>query len=119
MVEYLVDDVVSEQGALVDLALLQRHAVLTDSDLKKLSSTQRARLATISPVVEQDGARPALTPRELEVLDGLRQGLTRRQIAERQFRSENTVRSQVRSLYQKLGAGTLDEALETARRWGL
>lgn len=118
-VEYLVEDVVSGQGELVDLVVLQRHAVLTDSDLQKLPSAQCTRLAAISPVVEQHGARPALTPRELEVLDGLRQGLTRRQIAEQQFRSENTVRSQVKSLYQKLGAGTLDEALGAARRWGL
>lgn len=115
----LIDTVVSGQGALMDLVLLQRHGVLTESDLQRLSDDEAARLATISPVVAQDRPRPALTPREREVLDGLREGLTRKQIAERQFRSENTVRSQVRSLYQKLGAGTLDEALEAARRWGL
>ncbi|SMY12996.1 helix-turn-helix transcriptional regulator [Brevibacterium jeotgali] len=119
MVEYLVEDVVSGQGALVDLALLQRHAVLSDSHLQRLSDAQRARLSRIPPIPTLERPRPTLTPRELEVLDGLRQGLTRRQIAERQFRSENTVRSQVRSLYQKLSAGTLDEALAAARRWGL
>lgn len=119
MVEHLIDDVVSGQGALVDLVLLRRHAILKESHLQRLPDGPRARLTRIPEVHADESTRPTLTPREREVLDGLREGLTRRQIAERQFRSENTVRSQVRSLYQKLSAGTLDEALETARRWGL
>ena len=60
-----------------------------------------------------------LTPREADVLDALRQGLTRAEIAQQQMRSENTVRSQVRSLYRKLEAGSLEEALATARQYGL
>lgn len=119
MVEHLIDDVVSGQGALVDLVLLRRHAILSESHLQRLPEEARARITRIPEARTDAIMRPTLTPREHEVLDGLRDGLTRRQIAERQFRSENTVRSQVRSLYQKLGAATLGEALEAARRWGL
>lgn len=119
MLEYLVDHVISGSGALVDLALLHQHSMLPIAATQRLSDSQIARLAHAAPASTQQSDRPVLTRREAEVLDGLRQRLTRREIADRQFRSENTVRSQVRSLYQKLGAGSLDEALETARRWGL
>lgn len=119
MVDHLIDDVASGQGALVDLVLLRRHAILSDAHMQRLPDEARARIMRIPEARTDEGLRPTLTPRELEVLDGLRERLTRRQIAEKQVRSENTVRSQVRSLYHKLGAGTLDEALEAARRWGL
>ena len=63
--------------------------------------------------------RPVLSVREQEVLRQLRAGMTRRQIAEAGFRSENTVKSQMRSLYRKLEASDMEQALENARDWGL
>ncbi|MGL3805699.1 LuxR C-terminal-related transcriptional regulator [Paeniglutamicibacter sp. R2-26] len=63
--------------------------------------------------------RPVLSVREQEVLRQLREGMTRRQIAEAGFRSENTVKSQMRSLYRKLEASDMEQALENARSWGL
>lgn len=63
--------------------------------------------------------RPVLTVREQEVLRQLRAGLTRRQIARAEYRSENTVKSQMRSLYRKLEASDVEHALEHAREWGL
>ncbi|MFF5792542.1 response regulator transcription factor [Paeniglutamicibacter sp. NPDC012692] len=63
--------------------------------------------------------RPVLSAREQQVLRQLRAGMTRRQIAETDFRSENTVKSQMRSLYRKLEASDMDQALENARAWGL
>lgn len=63
--------------------------------------------------------QPMLSAREQEVLRQLRAGMTRRQIAEAGFRSENTVKSQIRSLYRKLEASDMDQALENARAWGL
>src|SRR5699024_11290523 len=105
--------------ALEDLRLLHRHDLLSSTHLQQLTPGQRSRLRTFAPSVSQADVGPALTPREAEVLDGLRQGLSRREIAERQVRSENTVRSQIRSLYRKLGASSAAEALETARRFGL
>ncbi|GAA1883494.1 hypothetical protein GCM10009715_32320 [Paeniglutamicibacter psychrophenolicus] len=63
--------------------------------------------------------RPVLTAREQEVLRQLRAGMTRRQIAEADYRSENTVKTQMRSLYRKLEASDVEHALEHARNWGL
>ena len=62
---------------------------------------------------------PVLTPREREVLTLLATDRTRAQIAEALFVSENTVKSQQRTLFRKLGAGTRVEALLAAQRLGL
>ncbi|GAA4505629.1 helix-turn-helix transcriptional regulator [Brevibacterium yomogidense] len=118
MIAELITGVVSGRGSLEDLGLLHQHDLLSSTHLQQLTPAQRSRLRTFAPRVSQCSARPTLTPREAEVLDGLRQGLSRREIAERQVRSENTVRSQIRSLYQKLGASSSEEALEAARRFG-
>lgn len=62
---------------------------------------------------------PVLTPREREVLKLMATDLTRAQIAETLFVSENTVKSQQRTLFRKLAATTRVEALLTAQRLGL
>jgi DNA-binding NarL/FixJ family response regulator len=51
------------------------------------------------------------TKQEKLVLNGLSKGLTYKQIAKNHFVSENTVRSQVHGIYQKLGVHTRTEAL--------
>lgn len=53
---------------------------------------------------------PQLTPREREVLRGLSQGLTNRQIARRLWLSEHTIKFHVSSIYRKLGVRTRAEA---------
>ncbi len=65
------------------------------------------------------GEPPSLTPRERQVLHLLREGKTRRQMAAATFRSENTIKGQLRSLYAKLGASTARQALDQARHYGL
>lgn len=66
------------------------------------------------------GARvPTLTRRERTVLNLMASDLTRAQIAETLFVSENTVKSQQRTLFRKLGATTRVEALMAAHRLGL
>lgn len=62
---------------------------------------------------------PTLTPRERTVLNLMASELTRAQIAEALFVSENTVKSQQRTLFRKLGATTRVEALMAAHRLGL
>ncbi len=60
-----------------------------------------------------------LTEREHAVLLELAQGLSTLEIARKLFVSTNTVKSQLRSLYRKIGAHSRDEALEIAYRTGL
>lgn len=57
-----------------------------------------------------------LTPREREVLDALLSGGSIGTIAESQFVSLNTVKTQLRSLYRKLGVNSRRDAVAVARR---
>lgn len=71
------------------------------------------------------GARSApralvdLTPRELEILEGLVAGLTNRAIAERLSISEETVKSHVSRLFQKLGVHRRTQAVGIGLQLGL
>jgi LuxR family maltose regulon positive regulatory protein len=60
-----------------------------------------------------------LSERELEVLRLMAAGLSNRDIAMRDVVSINTVKTQVKSIYSKLGAHTRADALTTARQLGL
>ena len=60
-----------------------------------------------------------LTPRELEVLQLLADGLSNREMAERLFISENTVKTHCSRLFDKLGAGRRTQAVQVARQWRL
>ena len=60
-----------------------------------------------------------LPPRERIVLAHLANGLGNAAIARALFVSENTVRSQVRSVYRKLGVGSREEAITEATRRGI
>jgi DNA-binding NarL/FixJ family response regulator len=58
--------------------------------------------------------RALLTPRELEVLGAIGEGLTNKAIARRLEISLHTVKFHVESLFRKLGARTRTEALAKA-----
>jgi ATP/maltotriose-dependent transcriptional regulator MalT len=63
--------------------------------------------------------RPALSPREREVLGELARGATYADIAAALFVSENTVKTHVSSLYGKLAVSRRSEALAVARSLNL
>ncbi len=65
------------------------------------------------PMRESDG-QALLTPRELEVLAALAEGLTNKAIARRLNISLHTVKFHVESLFRKLGARTRTEAVAKA-----
>ena len=60
-----------------------------------------------------------ITPRELEILQLVAQGLSTREMAETLFVSENTVKTHTSRLLDKLGVNRRIKAVETARRLGL
>jgi NarL family two-component system response regulator LiaR len=65
------------------------------------------------------GLRPVrspLTQREWEVIELMAEQLTTDQMAERLVLSNETVRSHVKNILRKLGAGTRDEAVARAQR---
>jgi LuxR family maltose regulon positive regulatory protein len=65
------------------------------------------------------GGRQDLSRREREVLDCLSRGLTRPEIAENLSLSINTVKSLIRSIYNKLGAVNRSHAIRAAAALGL
>ena len=60
-----------------------------------------------------------ITPRELEILDAIAAGLSNREIAERLFVSENTVKTHAARLFSKLSAQRRTQAVQRAREAGL
>ncbi len=102
------------------------HGVLPrDADASQIDAAIRAVAAGL--IVRVPGAREAgfgamretdghtlLTPRELEVLAALAEGMTNKAIARRLDISLHTVKFHVESLFRKLGARTRTEAVAKA-----
>jgi DNA-binding CsgD family transcriptional regulator len=60
-----------------------------------------------------------LTPREHEILGLIAEGLSNREIGEKLFVSENTVKTHSARVFEKLGAVRRTQAVQEARRLGL
>ena len=60
-----------------------------------------------------------LTRREQVVLSNLTEDVTLEQIATKLFVTRNTVKSQVRSVYRKIGVSTRADAVAWARQAGI
>jgi DNA-binding CsgD family transcriptional regulator len=60
-----------------------------------------------------------LTPRELDILEALAAGLSNKEIAERLFVSENTVKTHAARLFSKLAAKRRTQAVQLAKEAGL
>lgn len=63
--------------------------------------------------------RPALTGREVEILQWIADGRTSKEIGEQLFISENTVKNHVRNILDKLGMRSRHDAVRYAERAGL
>ena len=60
-----------------------------------------------------------ITPRELEILESMAAGFSNREIAERLFVSENTVKTHAGRLFDKLSARRRTQAVQRAKEAGL
>jgi len=60
-----------------------------------------------------------ITPRELEILNHVAQGLSNREIAARLFVSENTVKTHCSRAFDKLGARRRTQAVQLGKQLGL
>jgi NarL family two-component system response regulator LiaR len=75
-----------------------------------------------SPAFVRDPRRVesiGVTPRELEILELIASGLSNREIAERIFVSENTVKTHSSRLFDKLGAKRRTQAVQLGKQAGL
>ena len=60
-----------------------------------------------------------ITPRELEILEAMAAGLSNREMADRLFVSENTVKTHTARLFDKLSARRRTQAVQRAKEAGL
>ena len=60
-----------------------------------------------------------LTPRELEILEALAAGLSNKEIADRLFVSENTVKTHAARVFAKLSARRRTQAVQLAKEAGI
>jgi DNA-binding NarL/FixJ family response regulator len=123
--------VTDESQGRAALAAGARGVLLRDAGPERLEAALRA-LARGLVVLDEAAAallRPrapaalptaeTLTPREMEALQLLSEGLSNRQIAERLRIGERTAKFHVNSILAKLGAETRTEAVVLAARLGL
>ncbi|GAA3634509.1 hypothetical protein GCM10022200_17190 [Microbacterium awajiense] len=95
--------------------VIEAVAVHLDSDRRA------ALLRCLDPVpdVSDIPAAPRLSPGEVRVLAVLVHRASTTEIADALFVSPNTVKTQLRSLYRKLGVHSRTQAIGAAVRWGL
>ena len=96
-----------------------RAAILAIADGLGADASVLQRLRAVPAPFATSAARVLLTRREVDVLVELRTAASHNQIAASLGVSTNTVKSQVRTLYRKLGATQRDEALRAAYLQGL
>ena len=65
---------------------------------------------------KKEGLRQSLSPREMEILTLLGNGLSNKELAERLQISTNTVKTHLSRIYEKLGVKSRTRALLEARR---
>lgn len=64
-------------------------------------------------------AELTLTPREIEILGLIAEGLSNKEMAERLFVSENTIKTHCSRVFDKLGAGRRTQAVQIGKQFGL
>jgi ATP/maltotriose-dependent transcriptional regulator MalT len=60
-----------------------------------------------------------ITPRELEILEAVAAGLSNKEIADRLFVSENTVKTHAARVFAKLSARRRTQAVQLAKEAGI
>ncbi len=80
----------------------------------RVVSTQRSQRARIDEALRWPGRDIGLTERESELLSLLSTGMTNRELGSHLYVSENTIKTQLRSLYAKLGVRNRAQAASLA-----
>jgi len=88
-------------------------------DVLGLLTVTPAEAALKEPIYPDSVTVIDLTTREREVLRLLADGLSYTELAAQRYVSHNTVKSQVRSIYSRLGVSSRDEAIARATQLGL
>ena len=88
---------------------------------KEVIVVKEVTVSAIAPFVidEQRLRELGITPRELEILGLMASGLSNREIGEKLFVSENTVKTHSSHLFDKLSAKRRTQAVQIAKQFGL
>lgn len=89
------------------------HPGITRKLLERISLMSRSR-APGQPSIHSDG----LTQREVEILVGVANGLSSRELSARLFVSESTIKSHLRAIYRKINVHDRSQAVAYALRKG-
>jgi LuxR family transcriptional regulator, maltose regulon positive regulatory protein len=110
----ILDDIAGARSLLADAAI-SAHRVKDGPILQRWLSETQSSLSN----ARESGDHAELTPAELRTLQYLPSHLSFREIAEQSFVSPNTVKTQARGIYRKLGASSRAEAVDQAHEAGL
>jgi two-component system, NarL family, response regulator LiaR len=101
-------------GIWLGLSLTRRQTVI-------VKEVREVRVPSTGPFVLNEARvqELGLTPRELEILGAIAGGMSNREIGEKLFVSENTVKTHSRRLFDKLGAKRRTQAVQIGKASGL
>jgi DNA-binding NarL/FixJ family response regulator len=114
---YLLKDLSGDELATAIRTVMAGGALIEPSVARKVFA-EFARLAPAARPLDAGLAEP-LTEREREVLRGVAQGLSNREIGQKLFLTEGTVKNYVTSVLQKIGARDRTQAALRAKALGL
>ena len=98
------------------------HSAAADAGLHRFASRLLGRVGGLTAPAVVPGklvAADSLTDSERNILSFLARGASNKEMANRLFVSENTVKFHLKNIYSKLDAGSRLQAINTARRMGL
>ena len=84
--------------------------------LRAVAAGERAISDEVERLMEEDPPAKALTPRQMEILEGMTRGLTNQDIARELGIREDRVKGHVNTIFAKLGAANRTEAVAIALR---
>jgi DNA-binding NarL/FixJ family response regulator len=114
---YLLKDLSGDELATAIRTVMAGGALIEPSVARKVFA-EFARLAPAARPLDAGLAEP-LTEREREVLRGVAEGLSNREIGQKLFLTEGTVKNYVTSVLQKIGARVRTQAALRAKELGL
>ena len=109
-------------GIWLGLKLTRTREVVREVPVRvEVPVTVEVRVPVAAPFQRNDARLEQLgiTPRELDILEALAAGFSNREIAERLFVSENTVKTHTARLFDKLSARRRTQAVQRAKEAGL
>ena len=84
--------------------------------IRAIASGKRAVSEEVERLMEEDPPAKTLTPRQMEILEGMTRGLTNQDIATELGIREDRVKGHINTIFEKLGAANRTEAVAIAFR---